>query len=215
MLSSLMLIFSSSLSYYSESTASTKIVRSSNVESFPLLSCMNLYLINQEGNGTLGIQINDLLTAIITACATIVGTFIGYVLTIRTTKHLEERKVIKTILKSLRGLISELEDNEKAVQVGEESKCNVWEFVRRQYWFSSPFIEKQLQDNLKQIYDLLDDYNRELSIVRASTPAKVTEYAQKLVNENNLLDMIHVTRNQLQNIAEKIFPKIVPSLGSE
>jgi|YelNatPaOPRAMG01_1025707.scaffolds.fasta_scaffold01019_18 predicted Zn-dependent protease with MMP-like domain len=163
----------------------------------------------KEGNFTSEAWIENITVALITAAATILGTFIGYVLTLRATKHSEKIKFRITVLKGIRGLISELDENERLIQIGKEVNHNIWDTVRYQYWFIPPVIERKIEDNLRQLYYLLEGYNKELSVIRISNPAILREQIQEYVRKNNIQTMIQTARTDLEKIATKIVEEIL------
>lgn len=161
----------------------------------------------QEGNFTLERWVENVTVALITGAATIIGTLVGYVLTLRAAKRSEKMKFARAVLKGLRGLISEIDENERLIQIGKEVNNNVWNAIRYQYWFIPPVIEKKIEDNLRQLYSLLEDYNRELSAIKISNPAILKELIQEYARRNNIQIMIQTVRADLEKIAVRIVKK--------
>jgi hypothetical protein len=160
---------------------------------------------------------NDISTTtvaetIITGVAGIIGVFIGHVLALRQVRRHERTQRRKEVVSGICALSAELKENSIAIKTCKGIKTNTWEVVKYQYWFISPVITKQIEDQLYRVYALLGEYEKELSIAKATHPENQTEIIQKFITDNQLISEISTLTESLQNCAEKFIGDLLGRL---
>ena len=160
----------------------------------PLLDQQSVYL-----------QSSEVFVAIVTLISSLLGVLFGHVLALRISRDIDDRRFRRRILKGIRMLKSELEDNERSLKKGDIPSKKAWIFVREEAWFFPPIVESHLENRLGNIYELLDQYDERVRDVLKANPMRLEAV---LSDYRSVVDDIETVKTELNAISERLLKKI-------
>ena len=148
--------------------------------------------------------LNTLIASLFSMIAAILGALVAFMAASRRSEKTERRALNRRILSGLGNLASEMEDNCKSIRTHRKSKMTAYDVARRAFWFFPPEIDENLEEQLRQLYQELSDYNEELDRISRGDPVESDPAIRDYVTKHGLADKLEKTRIQLVEKAKTI-----------
>jgi hypothetical protein len=172
------------------------------------LSLLWFFQQTAPGSGSSLVLDPTILSVIIGGAISTFGVFVGYWLAARANRDAENRRFRRIILKGVRSLISELDDNEECVKNGKHITVIALNEVRKEPWFFPPIISNSLEKQVIETYRLLLMYNSDIPSIMKMDSSELKEFIIKYDVEHLLSKNIKETKDQLTEVAQRLIPKI-------
>lgn len=175
------------------------------------LTCL-IYLLSQFQSQTVNLTLfapdATTITVLVSAASTILGVFVGHMLTSRSSQEVQNKNFKRGILRGIRAILTELEDNEELVKSGKEVVTKAFDAERKESWFLPPIVNARLETELNEVYHLLAGYNEEVRYARNSSPKDIERVSHKYVADLNILERIHQVETLIRELSQRIVRKV-------
>ena len=146
--------------------------------------------------------------ALIAAGSSAFGILIGYWLTVHATQGIEKRHFRHSVLKGIRILISELDDNAELIKNCRPTITNAWKNVRKEAWFFPPIIDNSLETEITETYRLMEMYNAEIGNAIKVHPSELAKIMYKYQNEQKVIEKIKEIKIKLSVVSQPLIEEL-------